>query len=316
MRYLYQNKFLFWNLIALIIVKAAFSFSGIQVASLLNGIASFTKEEILTQTNILRTSLGFGELKESPLLDAAAADKLQDMIKNGYFAHTSPVGVSPWFWIEKNRYNFNYAGENLAIGFSSARETVNAWADSPSHRDNLLNSRYKEMGIAVAQAKVDGTDGILVVQMFGTPRPTKTVATLAKPRPATTATTVKPAVTTTSVMITTTTTVTASTTTFQTTPSPLPSNKTAGATVVKSEGNSDLATVIKITDSPRVNKMARSLNLAFASYALIMALISAAFVIFMGARKELVIRASASLALFLLAIVVPFVQMAHRALIL
>lgn len=316
MKYFYQNKFLFWNLIALIVVKAAFSFSGVQFASLLNGIASFTKEEVVQQTNATRLSLGFGELKENPVLDAAAAEKLQDMINSNYFAHTSPAGVSPWFWIEKNKYSFDYAGENLALGFSTAKETVDAWINSPSHRENLLNANYREIGIAVAPARIEGTDGVLVVQLFGTPKPTKTAVvpakTVAKARPITTTTiksTPPPVRTTTTIIATTSTTL--GTVTSTTGPAAKPDEKR----VVAAAETPAAATVVEAAVNSTVNGAAKTLNGVFIAYALIMVLLSAALIMFMGARKELVIRAGASLALFALAIIIPFVQIGHKALI-
>lgn len=169
MGFFWKDKFIFWNLIALIFIKAVFSYSGLQFASILEGVPVFAKEEIVSQTNALRSFLGLGELKESSILDLAASQKLQDMINGQYFAHTSPSGVSPWYWIEKNKYNYAYAGENLAIGFLTAKDAVNAWADSPSHRQNLLNQNFKEIGVAIAPAKIQNSEGFLVVQLFGTP---------------------------------------------------------------------------------------------------------------------------------------------------
>ena len=40
--------------------------------------------------------------------------------------------------------------------------------NSPSHRSNLLDKNFKEIGVAVASGKLSGREGTLVVQMFGT----------------------------------------------------------------------------------------------------------------------------------------------------
>ncbi len=152
MRFFRKNKFIFWNLIALIFIKAVFSYSGAQFASLLDSTPLFSREDIVSQTNALRSALKLNQLKENSVLDAAAAQKLQDMINNQYFAHTSPAGITPWHWIDISNYSYTYAGENLAIGFSTAKDTVDAWDKSPAHRDNLLNTKYKDIGVAVASA--------------------------------------------------------------------------------------------------------------------------------------------------------------------
>ncbi|HCS79343.1 TPA: hypothetical protein DIV55_06435, partial [Patescibacteria group bacterium] len=61
---------------------------------------------------------------------------------------------------------------------------VGAWMNSPSHRENILDSNFKEIGVAVADGKLTGTDGILVVQMFGTPvAGVPTTPTLAQTNP-------------------------------------------------------------------------------------------------------------------------------------
>ena len=100
-------------------------------------------------------------------MQKAAEEKAQDMIDNNYFAHISPQGKSPWDWINKNNYNYRYAGENLAIGFANAKEQQQAWMDSPTHKKNILNKNYDETGVAVKQGVIDGHEAIVVVQMFG-----------------------------------------------------------------------------------------------------------------------------------------------------
>jgi Fe2+ or Zn2+ uptake regulation protein len=101
-------------------------------------------------------------------LDKIAADKLEDMVENNYFAHTSPKGINPWFWFEKNKYDYKYAGENLAINFMRVEDQHEAWMKSPTHKKNILNSNYKEIGIAVGAGEINGQMGIITVQEFGT----------------------------------------------------------------------------------------------------------------------------------------------------
>lgn len=127
-----------------------------------------TAQKVIQLVNGERLSQGINALIENTVLDKAAKDKVKDMIKNDYFAHTSPSGVSPWHWIEKNGYDYKYAGENLAINFLSADSQQKAWMASPTHRKNILNPNYKEIGVAVAEGKVDGIFSTITVQMFGT----------------------------------------------------------------------------------------------------------------------------------------------------
>ena len=46
---------------------------------------------------------------------------------------------------------YRSAGENIAMGYTTAADVVEAWMASPSHRDNLLSERYTTMGIGYAE---------------------------------------------------------------------------------------------------------------------------------------------------------------------
>jgi len=176
-----DSNFLIYYLAVLIVVKFAIlpAFVCFYKSPL---FASITKEALVSLTNQERRSLGLGELQSNPLLDQAAALKAQDMLDFDYFSHNSPGGKTPWYWIKLSGYNYQKAGENLAIGFVDGEEVMQAWEDSPSHLANLINPGYKEIGIGVARGDFQGQQITVVVQMFGSKAATgssKTVA--AKP---------------------------------------------------------------------------------------------------------------------------------------
>lgn len=104
---------------------------------------------------------------ENVKLSKAAGDKAADMLEHSYFSHNSPEGLTPWHWIDKEQYDYDYAGENLAMDFLSPEKMHQAWLDSPTHRANILNEKYKEIGVAVEKGKINGHDTILVVVLFG-----------------------------------------------------------------------------------------------------------------------------------------------------
>lgn len=130
--------------------------------------AQATKEEIISLVNQERQKAGLDPLVESPTLNQAAALKAQDMVGNNYFAHTSPEGLSPWHWFEKANYPYKYAGENLAMDFTSASSAMRAWMKSPTHKENIVSSKYKEIGIAVLSGIVEEKETLVAVQLFGT----------------------------------------------------------------------------------------------------------------------------------------------------
>ena len=148
--------------------------------------AEVVSSTLIELANQDRKSLGLAALKVNPVLSQAAMQKAQDMLANDYFSHTSPAGVTPWHWFKKNGYTYLAAGENLAIGFLDSSEVETAWKNSPSHRDNLLSSNFKEVGIAVVQGEFQGKETTLVVQFFGNPV-VKPVAITVQTKPAQTA---------------------------------------------------------------------------------------------------------------------------------
>lgn len=130
--------------------------------------SEITPQSVIQLVNKERLSQGLNVLAENSLLSSAAQEKLNDMVKKNYFAHTSPAGISPWHWIQKSGYDYQYAGENLAVNFTNAEDQHRAWMASATHRKNILNSNYKEIGVAAAKGSIDGHSSIIAVQFFGT----------------------------------------------------------------------------------------------------------------------------------------------------
>lgn len=119
--------------------------------------------------NEARFADGALALKTNPILEEAARMKAEDMIKKNYFAHVSPEGLSPWYWLMQAGYNFSVAGENLAIDFSDSKDVADAWLKSPGHRANILNKKFTEIGIATSKGIFNGHETVFVVQFFGRP---------------------------------------------------------------------------------------------------------------------------------------------------
>jgi Cysteine-rich secretory protein family len=92
------------------------------------------------------------------------------MFNDQYWAHSSPNGTEPWDFIVSSGYVYKVAGENLARDFSNTAEMIEAWMASPTHRANIMNDNYTEIGIAVVDGTLEGFETTLVVQMFGKPR--------------------------------------------------------------------------------------------------------------------------------------------------
>jgi len=131
--------------------------------------SAITQQNIIDLTNQTRINLGLTKLKVNNLLTQAAQDKANDMLANQYFAHTSPAGVTPWDWLDKVGYDYRLAGENLAVHYQSSEDVEQGWLSSPTHRANIVNASYQEIGVGIARGQFENEDSIVVVQMFGQP---------------------------------------------------------------------------------------------------------------------------------------------------
>ena len=123
---------------------------------------------LIDLTNQERDNRQLPLLSYNSLLEKASYLKAEDMSSMGYFSHNSPTGVTPWHWFDVVGYDYQYAGENLAVNFSNSEEVSQAWMNSPLHRDNILNPNFKDIGISMRDANYENKNTIFVVQMFGT----------------------------------------------------------------------------------------------------------------------------------------------------
>jgi|GEM_PF-651071 len=139
------------------------------ISSIQSTVADVLPEVIIEQTNAERLKNGEKALTTNSELVLAAKMKADDMAAKGYFSHQGPDGTMAWDWMKKANYNFSFAGENLAVNFFDANDVVNAWMNSPSHRENILNTDFTDIGIAAVRGTYEGHETVFVVQMFGTP---------------------------------------------------------------------------------------------------------------------------------------------------
>lgn len=163
-----HNQTLF--VVACLLLVSAFSIGFVRNTnkSVLGISASISSEDLLLYTNEARQQAGLPPLQLNQQLAQAAAGKAEDMFTNNYWAHVSPSGITPWDFIHGAGYNYEYAGENLARGYTTAQSVVAAWMASPEHRANILSSHYTDVGFAVSEGTLTGeSDTVLVVEEFG-----------------------------------------------------------------------------------------------------------------------------------------------------
>lgn len=108
---------------------------------------------LLEHTNAQRANNGLGPLGLNAKLNNSAQAKANDMISKDYWSHNSPNGDAPWVFFDAAGYSYQKAGENLAYGFSTSNATVIGWMNSPSHRANILDQTYNEVGFGFANSE-------------------------------------------------------------------------------------------------------------------------------------------------------------------
>ncbi len=137
-------------------------------SSELGRLLELNQIEILT--NRERELAGLSALERNGLLDQAAQLKLEEMFQLQYFDHDSPDGRGIDSLAQRAGYQFILIGENLAKGnFSSEQNLVEGWMNSPGHRQNILDQRYREIGLAARTGLFEGKNTWLAVQIFGLP---------------------------------------------------------------------------------------------------------------------------------------------------
>ncbi len=152
----------------LIMAQSAITAFSTLKPKILGYATNISPEKIITLTNDQRLQNNQSPLANSQKLNQAALAKASDMFANNYWAHTSPNGTEPWYFISQAGYQYKHAGENLARDFENSSEVVSAWMVSPTHKKNVLDSRFNNIGVAVVNGSINGQETTLVVQMFGT----------------------------------------------------------------------------------------------------------------------------------------------------
>jgi uncharacterized protein YkwD len=122
--------------------------------------------EVLRLVNAQRASAGCGALTVDSRLAAAAQAHSADMAANEYFSHTGRNGSDVGDRVDAAGYRWSNVGENIAKGQPTPAAVMQAWMNSSGHRANILNCRFRNIGIGLAY---DGRSPVWT-QNFGTPR--------------------------------------------------------------------------------------------------------------------------------------------------
>jgi uncharacterized protein YkwD len=125
--------------------------------------------DLVELTNVQRARDGLPSLRVNGALERAARIQADQIAAAGRLEHT--LDGAPYPCLEDRMaavgYEWRLVGENLAFGQSNAATAVETWMRSPSHRANILNAEFTEIGAARV---VDPNGRPYYVQVFARPR--------------------------------------------------------------------------------------------------------------------------------------------------
>jgi uncharacterized protein YkwD len=117
-------------------------------------------QDLLNSHNSERAKTGLAPLRVDGTLVTVARQRAMDMANKSYFSHTSPTGETAFTLLNRSGYSYSTAGENIARNnypdAQAAGVAMNGFMNSPSHRVNIMDGRFRLVGIS----SVTGRDGM------------------------------------------------------------------------------------------------------------------------------------------------------------
>lgn len=104
-----------------------------------------TVQQVVNLVNEERRKQGVNSLTLETQLTSAAQIRAKEIEVS--FSHTRPNGSSYGTVLTESGISSMGSGENIAWGQRSATEVMNGWMNSAGHRANILNSKYKSIGV-------------------------------------------------------------------------------------------------------------------------------------------------------------------------
>ena len=145
-------------------------------AKLQNGVLAYATSTsaygLLDATNQQRAGNGKPNLSINAQLNSAAQAKADDMVARNYWSHNTPDGQQWYIFIQNAGYKYLKAGENLAYGYATSNDTITGWMNSSTHKANMLDSTFTEVGFGIANGNDYNQSGpeTVVVAAYGQPQ--------------------------------------------------------------------------------------------------------------------------------------------------
>jgi uncharacterized protein YkwD len=124
--------------------------------------SALTQAAVRCEINAIRVANGLKPMGTTRPLRVAATRHSVDMVRRHYFAHVSPSGQTVTDRVRRAGYDGGRLGENIGWGSGSLATPaaiVQAWMNSPPHREIILTPAFRDLGVGIAQGAPVGGDG-------------------------------------------------------------------------------------------------------------------------------------------------------------
>ncbi len=114
-----------------------------------SGSASYNKEfadKVIELVNAARAKEGLSPLTKDTTLTSLSNIRSKETAT--LFSHQRPDGTSWSTVLKQNNVSYTSAAENIAAGQNTPEAVVKEWMNSPSHRANIMNSKYNKIGVS------------------------------------------------------------------------------------------------------------------------------------------------------------------------
>lgn len=122
-------------------------------------------QEVLRLVNQVRADAGVEPVVLDSTLCRAASMRAVEMDYADAFSHTRPNGTKCFTVLSYYQIGYGAAGENIGYGYGSPSSVVNGWKNSQGHYENLVNPRFRKMGVGYSNVRIT-SDGNLWAQLF------------------------------------------------------------------------------------------------------------------------------------------------------
>jgi uncharacterized protein YkwD len=136
--------------------KKTLSGTGHALQCVTNSTEAARCQEVFTQLNQYRQSLGLSSLAYDFRLEECMTGHCHHMGQHRFFAHSLPTTDSTFSselsqagdpWKRAASCGTSANGENIAAGYTSATAVMNAWKGSPGHDSNMRNVNWTRVGV-------------------------------------------------------------------------------------------------------------------------------------------------------------------------